>query len=230
MSPRKSAAEAEKTRDRIAKRAVELATVEGLEGLTIGRLAEDLGMSKAGVIGHFGSKEGMQMATVEEAGEEFGKEIWDPAAELPKGLERLLAIIDLWIDNVSRRHPGGCFWTAASMEMDGREGMVRDQIAKVLGAWHKTLGRDIKIAQNSGEIPEDADPDQIAFEIRSLIMGLTQEEQLFGSLDAPGRARAAARRALGIPVDTESAVPKGRSRPRARPKTKTKAKAKASVR
>ena len=214
MSPRKSAAEAEKTRDRITKRAVELATIEGLEGVTIGRLAEDLGMSKAGLIGHFGSKEEMQMATVEEAGAEFANEIWEPAAGLPEGLERLLAIVDLWIDNVSRRHPGGCFWTAASMEMDGRKGKVRDRIADQLGNWHRTLGRDVKIAQRNGEIPDDVDPDQVAFEIRSLIMGLTQEEQLFGSLDAPGRARTAARRALGIPVDTESAVPKGRSRPR----------------
>jgi AcrR family transcriptional regulator len=228
MSPRKSAAEAEKTRDRIAKRAVELATIEGLEGLTIGRLAEDLGMSKAGVIGHFGSKEEMQMATVEEAGAEFGKEIWEPAADLPEGLERLLAIVDLWIDNVSCRHPGGCFWTAASMEMDGREGKVRDGIAAQLGNWHKVLGRDVKIAQRNAEIPDDVDPDQIAFEIRSLIMGLTQEEQLFGSLDAPSRARNAARRALGVPLDTESAVPKGRSRPR-KSARKARAKAKATT-
>ena len=198
MSPRKSAAEAEKTRERITRRAFELGTVEGLEGVTIGLLADDLGMSKAGVIGHFGSKEDLQMATVEEAGASFAAEIWEPAADLPPGLERLLAVVDLWIENVSNKRPGGCFWTAASMEMDGREGKVKDRIAKQLGDWHKTLAHDIKVAKRNGEIGEDVDPDQVAFELRSMIMGLNQERQLFGSKDAAKRAKVSARRSLGL--------------------------------
>lgn len=203
MSPRKSVAEAEKTRERITRRAFELGTVEGLEGVTIGRLADDLEMSKAGVIGQFGSKEELQLSTVERAGGAFAAEVWEPAAGLPEGLPRLLAVIDLWIENVARKRAGGCFWTAASMEMDGREGKVRDRIAKQLGDWHRTLARDIAIAEKAGDI-DKIDPDQIAFELRSLIMGLNQERQLFGSRDAEDRAKVAARRALGIAVDKSS--------------------------
>jgi AcrR family transcriptional regulator len=198
MSPRKSVAEAEKTRDRITRRAFELGTVEGLQGVTIGRLADDLGMSKAGVIGHFGSKEELQMATVEQAGAAFAEEIWEPVQDRPEGLERLLATVDVWIENVGAKRPGGCFWTAASTEMDGRDGKVKDRIAKQLGNWHKTLVYDVKVAQRAGDLDKKIDPDQIAFEFRSMIMGLNQERQLFGSGDAEERAKIAARRSLGL--------------------------------
>src|SRR3954470_14074048 len=120
---RRSAADALDTRRAILDRAVDVASREGLDGMTIGRLADDLSMSKAGVIGHFGSKQRLQLAALEEAVAIFTREVWLPVAELPAGRERLLAISDAWIAHLrSGVFPGGCFLTAASMEFDGRDG------------------------------------------------------------------------------------------------------------
>src|SRR3954447_7754041 len=99
--PRRSAAEARQTRASIIDRAVDVASVDGLEGLTIGRLAGDLGMSKAGVMGHFGSKEALQLAAVENASEACRRAVWEPAAGARPGLQRLVAIAEAWIGHVS---------------------------------------------------------------------------------------------------------------------------------
>src|SRR3954451_8179736 len=112
--PRRSAADTARTHASIVGRAVDMASTDGLQGLTIGRLAGDLSMSKAGVIGHFGTKERLQLAALEEAIAIFTREVWTPVAELPAGLDRLLAICDAWIAHLrSGVFPGGCFLTAA---------------------------------------------------------------------------------------------------------------------
>ena len=187
-------------------RAVDVASLEGLEGLTIGRLAGDLGMSKAGVIGHFGSKELLQLAAVEAAGETFTREVWMPARDERPGLRRLLAICDAWIDHISSgSFPGGCFWTGASTEFDGRAGPVRDAIASGLAQWHDRLKREASIAIDNGELPPDPDAAQIGFELRSIAMGLNQELQLHGDPSAPDHARRAVRRVLGLPAGARPA-------------------------
>src|SRR5947209_296045 len=179
--PRHSAAEAAATREAIVARAVEVASVDGLEGVTIGRLAGDLDMSKAGIVGQFGSKAELQQAALQEASEIFRRDVWLPVANKPPGIARLLAVCDRWIRHLaSCPFPGGCFLTSASVEYDARAGALNEQVQDGLRRWRGTLRRDAKAAIENGELPPDADPDQIAFELLGLMMGLNQALQLFG--------------------------------------------------
>ena len=199
MSPRRSAAAARETRGEIVARAVAVASTDGLEGLTIGRLAGDLSMSKAGVIGHFGSKEQLQLAALEEAIAIFTREVWQPVAELPAGRERLLAISEAWIAHLQGGvFPGGCFLTAASMEFDGRGGPVRDRVVVALNLWRSVIEHDVRTAVAAGELAAEVEPAQVAFEWNALAVGLNQALQLFGDDTAPPRARRAMRRSLGL--------------------------------
>jgi AcrR family transcriptional regulator len=119
-----------RTREAILARAVDIASAEGLEGLTVGSLAEQLGMSKSGLFAHFGSKEELQLATVEMARDVFINKVTLPAIAAPRGMPRLWSLIDHWLVLVEKRvFEGGCFFTAASFEFDGRRGVVRDRIA-----------------------------------------------------------------------------------------------------
>src|SRR5246127_342650 len=118
-----------RTRESILRVAVDIASVEGLQGLTIGRLAEELEMSKSGLFAHFGSKEELQLATVEAARQRFVDEMFRPALRAPRGYPRLLAICRSWLDYIKRGvFPGGCFFAAASFEFDGRPGPIRDAV------------------------------------------------------------------------------------------------------
>jgi len=199
MSPRRSAAAALETREEIVARAVAVASTNGLEGLTIGRLAGDLSMSKAGVIGHFGTKERLQLAALEEAIAIFTREVWAPVADLPAGLERLLATCDAWIAHLqSGVFPGGCFLTAASMEFDGRAGPVRDRVIAGFEQWRAAVERDVRAAVKAGQLPAATEPAQVWFELNALAIGLNQALQLLGDEDAPARARRAMRRAIGV--------------------------------
>ena len=201
MSPRRSAAEAAETRETIVARAVAVASTDGLEGLTIGRLAGDLSMSKAGVIGHFGSKERLQLAALEGAIEIFTRTVWAPIAQRPAGRERLLAICDGWVAHLeSGVFPGGCFLTAASTEFDGRRGPVRDRVAEALRLWRSVIEHDVRVAVEAGELDDAIEPAQVWFEWNALAMGLNQALQLFGDDTAPERARRAMRRAVGVGV------------------------------
>src|SRR5271154_28076 len=138
-----------RTREAILRRAVNIASVEGLEGLTVGRLAEELKMSKSGLFAHFGSKEDLQLATVEAARQLFIDEISRPAMSAPQGMPRLLNLLNLWLGHVERRlFEGGCFFTAASFEFDGRSGPVRDRVAAIMHEWVATLGRAVREAQD----------------------------------------------------------------------------------
>jgi AcrR family transcriptional regulator len=197
--PRSSVAAARKTRESIVNRAVDVASVDGLEGLTIGRLAGDLAMSKAGVIGHFGSKTELQLAALDQAGEVFREQVWEPAAKESPGLERLLSICDHWIDHIARSaFPGGCFFTAASIEYDARDGVVHERVQAGLRQWRQVLRREVKAAVANGELPAETDPDQVVFELQGLVMGLNQAVQLFDDRRAPARARRAVRRILDL--------------------------------
>ncbi len=127
--PRRSAADAARTRTANLERSVDLAALEGLEGLTIGRLATDLQMSKGGVLGHFGTKEELQLAALGAAREVYRREIWERAQAAAPGRARLLAIADAWLSYLGRDvFPGGCFVAAASCEFDDRPGRVHDAI------------------------------------------------------------------------------------------------------
>jgi AcrR family transcriptional regulator len=207
--PRRSQAEARETRSAIVERAMDVASVEGLEGLTIGRLAADLEMSKAGVLGHFGTKEMLQLSAVEAAADLFRREVWMPASRERPGLQRLLAVCDAWVAHIAgNAFAGGCFFTAASTEFDGRDGRVRQAIADMLAGWYGTLRREVELAVEAGELPAETDPAQVGFELRGIAMGLNQELQLHGDRTAPDRARRAIRRVLGV----QAPAPKKRRR------------------
>jgi AcrR family transcriptional regulator len=188
--PRRTAAHARNTRDAIVGRAVDVASLEGLEGITIGRLATDLRMSKAGVIGHFGSKEALQLAALDAASEVFLREVWERAAEARPGRERLETICDAWVDYLARgTFPGGCFLTAASTEFDGREGPVRDAVSETLALWNRVLEREAATAIADGDLPRETDPADVAFAILGAALALNQAVQLHRDANASDRAR-----------------------------------------
>ncbi|NGO67591.1 TetR/AcrR family transcriptional regulator [Streptomyces boncukensis] len=199
MSPRKSAAEARRTRERIIERSVAIGSVEGLEGLTIGRLAADIGMSKAGVLGHFGTKQQLQLAALHGASGLFSRLVWEPVAGLRPGLTRLRALCEAWIRYLEHERaafPGGCLFAAASVEFDARGGPVRDTVARMLLRARRLLVNDLRIAVAEGELARDTDPEQLAFEITGLYLALNQELQLHRDPRAPARVRRALDRLL----------------------------------
>jgi AcrR family transcriptional regulator len=199
MSPRRSVAEALQTREAIVDRAVQLSSVEGLEGITIGRLASDLQMSKAGVLGHFGNKEALQLTVLQAANDMFRREVWDRAAGQEPGLPRLLAICDAWISYLERGvFAGGCYLTAAACEFDGREGPVRDAVVRALSLWLTTLEADVGTAIEAGDLPAHTDPKAVVFQLNALASGANQSIQLLRDRRGPRMARDAMRVALGV--------------------------------
>ena len=182
----------QRTRASILQRAVDLASVEGLEGLTIGRLAEELGMSKSGLFAHFGSKEELQLAAIESAGERFIDTVMRPALAAPRGYARLVAICNSWLDYVRRRvFPGGCFFAAASFEFDGRPGVVRDAVKRQMDDWFAALERAIRMAKDERHLDADVDPAQLAFELNALFFGANFAYNLRHDDEAFARARRA---------------------------------------
>jgi AcrR family transcriptional regulator len=180
---------------------VRLASAEGLEGLTIGRLATELGMSKSGVLGHFGAKEELQLAVIDAAAEIFAREVASPARAAPPGLRKLKAMCEAWVSYLERRvFPGGCFFTAAAAEFDDRPGRVRDTIAGLASVWDRDLYRQIRTATADGDLPPDTDADQLVYEMTSVMLGLNYALQLHRDTKAPAKARRALGRLLGQPV------------------------------
>jgi AcrR family transcriptional regulator len=194
--PRRSATAVADTRAEVLDVAVRRASIDGLEGLTIGRLADEASMSKSGLHGLFGSKEGLQLAAFEKAVEEFRREVWEPVADRPAGLPRLRALIDRWLAYHRRRAlPGGCFVTTATIEFDARPGPLRDAVAQARGLMHRALEADIQAAVDSGDLPPDTKPADVAFALYALASAASQAIQL----DEPG-ASARARRCMGALV------------------------------
>ncbi|HYZ28972.1 MAG TPA: TetR/AcrR family transcriptional regulator [Thermoleophilaceae bacterium] len=195
--PRRSNAEAAQTRQSIIERAVRTASIEGLAGVTIGRLADDLGMSKAGVIGHFGNKADLQRAALRQAQQIFSEQVWEPARAKPAGLPRLLAICDAWVSHIADSpFPGGCFMCTVSTEWDARDGELREDVRSGWERWSEQLRRDAATARDQGDLPATTDPDQVAFDLMGIAMALNQSLQLLDDRRAVGRARRAMRRAL----------------------------------
>ena len=185
-------AQGEGTRKAILEAAVHIASAEGLEGLTIGRLATELSMSKSGLFAHFGSKEELQVATVEAARSIFIREVIHPSFEGTSGLPGLWRLCDAWLSYVeSGVFRGGCFFAAVASEFDSRPGPVRDRIAEIMKEWLDTLRRAVATAQAAGELAADVDPTQIAFEFNSLELGANWAFQRYGEKQAFARAREA---------------------------------------
>jgi AcrR family transcriptional regulator len=185
------------TRASVLERAAALGSQEGLEAVSIGRLAGELGLSKSGVIGHFGSKEQLQLETVKAAMRRFTKEVWDPSAACEPGLPRLRALTDAWLSYLERDvFPGGCFLTAAAVEFDDRPGAVRDAVAAGWRRWLDVLEREVATAQERGELATELTPRQIAFQLHAYVIEANWARQLLGDPGALDSARTAAARLL----------------------------------
>lgn len=168
-----------RSRAAILERSVQLASREGLEGLSVGALAADLQVHKSNVFALFGSKEELQLATLAAARDMLIELVVVPALASPEGLPRLRAIGEAWCDYfVSDIFAGGCFLCAASTEMDGRPGPVRDAVAAAMGEWLAVLSFNVKAAIAAGELTADVDPAAMAFRLNALGMAANWQRQL----------------------------------------------------
>ncbi|HEY7620922.1 MAG TPA: TetR/AcrR family transcriptional regulator [Solirubrobacteraceae bacterium] len=187
----------ERTRAVILDEAARLASVVGLEGLSIGSLANAIGMSKSGLYAHFGSKQDLQLATIESARETFVTEVLLPALRAPKGIQRLLAACEQFLSHVERRvFPGGCFFSAAAADVGTRPGPVRDAIAAQQREWLALLERLAREAEELGELDAAIDPAQLAFELHALLVAANTSFILQGDTGGFERARVAVRERL----------------------------------
>jgi AcrR family transcriptional regulator len=196
---RKPRADGVRTRGSIVHEAVSLATVDGLEGLTIGHLADAIGMSKSGVYAHFGSKQELQLATVEEAERIFTTEIIEPALAAAPGLEQLLTLCEAFFGYLERRtFPGGCFFAGAVLEMGTRAGPVKERIATFQSGFTALVRRFAVTAIEQHELDADEDPDALTFELSGIILAANSTFVLSGDVDILDMPRMLVRRRLGV--------------------------------
>jgi AcrR family transcriptional regulator len=190
----------DRTRRAILATAVNVASVEGLEGLTIGRLAAELEMSKSGLFAHFGSKEELQISTVRAAAAIFvHRVVRDAEQRYEPGIARLKAMLDSWLDYMERgTFAGGCFFANAAIEMDGRPGPVRDAVAAQLTSWAGLLGDYARAAIERGELDAETDPEQLAFELDALGTAVNSGWQLHEDTAVFDRGRRAIARRLEV--------------------------------
>ena len=162
-----------RTRQAILAHAARVGSAEGLDAVSLQRLADDLGMSKSGLFAHFGSKEELHLATIDAAAEIFTDEVIRPALQQPRGLGRVWALCDSWMSYLERGvFPGGCFFWAVAEEYDSRRpGPVRDSVLQKKAYWSYTLNRAVREAGEAGEIDPSVDPEQLAWELDSLMGG-----------------------------------------------------------
>jgi len=198
-SERKRRADGERTRDAIVREAVSLATLDGLEGLSIGNLAGALDMSKSGVYAHFGSKQELQLATVDEAEQIFQAEVIDPALAAEPGLAQLVAVCDAFFDYLLRRtFPGGCFFAGAVLEMGARPGPVKERVAAFQGGFTALIRQLVVAAVERRELPADENPDALTFELNGIILAANSSFVLHEDPAVLDMARAVVRRRLGV--------------------------------
>lgn len=183
----------QQTRAAIVAAALEHAARNGLEGITIGALAERMQMSKSGVFAHFGSREELQIAVLKAYEARFIETILKPALGQPRGLPRLVAILERWLERTVVEAAMGCIWVSGASEYDDRPGAVRDELVAKIEGWQRELGRAIGQAIQVGHLRPDTDIDDIVFGIYGVILVLHHDARLMRSPDALPRAR----RALG---------------------------------
>ena len=189
---RRTRADGERSYRTILDTAARLATTEGLEGLSIGRLAGEIGMSKSGLYAHFDSKQQLQLATVGAAEDVFTAEVVTPALEVPEGLGRLKLLCAGYLSYVKRGvFPGGCFFASTAAEWDTRQGPIRDSVRTVLAGWTDLLEANLREAQRQGDLASDADTRQLTFEINALLHEANGHYLLFRDATALERARRA---------------------------------------
>jgi AcrR family transcriptional regulator len=201
---RRRRSDGERSRSAILAEAARLATVEGIEGLSIGRLAEAVGMSKSGLFAHFGSKEELQLATVETAASIFTAQVLEPAADARAGIERLRRLVDGYLAYLDT-FPGGCFFASVLTEVDVRPGPVRDRMVAFLDDWLRLLEQAVRDARAEGDIHPADDPAQLTFEIEAALLLANLQFVVTGTAEPLDRARRAIERRLA-PAHSSSAM------------------------
>jgi AcrR family transcriptional regulator len=212
--PRRSVIDSRRTRERIVDRAVALASAEGFDAVTLGRLASQVEMSKAGVIGHFGSMESLQLAAVERAVESFRRQVWDPVADEPAGYARLLALCEAWLAYVGGdEYVGGCFTSAELSSFAS----VRTAVGEAMALWRAVVRNEVKAAIAADDLVTTQDPTDIAFQLTGTILAAGQSQRLGLDADPVGHARRAIRHVLGTSKGASDATtrPRGSRRRRA---------------
>jgi AcrR family transcriptional regulator len=203
--PRKERSDGARSRAAILREASRLATVEGIGGLSISRLADAVGMSKSGLFAHFGSKEELQLATIETASALFAERVIDPALAAPTGLERLQQLAEKFLQHVETNvYPGGCFFASVAAEMDTHPGPVRDLAVQVSLEWLGQLEAAIRAAQSEGAIDRSEDAEQLAFELDAYLL-MANAQFVVAQDPAPiHRARRALMRRLALAKPMQS--------------------------
>jgi AcrR family transcriptional regulator len=187
-------AKGEQTRHAILARAFELAKTVGLSGLSIGRLAEETGLSKSGLFAHFGSKEALCVAVVEEGAQQFVEFVMAPALQKPRGEPRIRALFERWID--WGQQTGGCFFVGATAELDDQPGPARDALVQACRDWLDALATAARITVSEGQFRADVDPDQFAYEVYSIMLGFHAYQKFLRAPASLARAQSALERLL----------------------------------
>ena len=198
----------QQTRAAILDAALGLASHMGLEGLSIGALAEVTQMSKSGVFAHFGSREELQISVIREYHARFEEEVFFPAVQEPRGLPRLRALFERWIRRVSVELDSGCIYISGAVEFDDRPGPVRDALAQMVLAWHAALERAIRIAIDTGDLQPQTDSTQMLFELHGLILALHHDARFLRTPGALDRARTGFERILAYCSVPATAAPR----------------------
>lgn len=185
-------AKGEQTRERILNRAIQMASTDGLSGLTIGELASDLKLSKSGLFAHFRSKERLQVAVLQSAADHFERSVLAKSVRVPRGEPRIRALFENWLawgrsDNL----PGGCPFIAAGAEFDDQPGLVRKQLAEFQSKWFEFIAKAARLAIDAGHFGPDTEPDQFAFELQGIYLSFHHAHRLLRRRDAEERVRRA---------------------------------------
>jgi AcrR family transcriptional regulator len=186
----------EQTRAAIVEAALGLAASHGLEGITIGALAERMQMSKSGVFAHFGSREDLQIAVLKAYERRFVDDILVPALRERRGLPRLRAMFGRWIDRSALEAASGCIWVSGASEYDDRPGAVREELVAMVRSWQRELSRAIQQAVEAGDLAAGTDPADLVFDLYGVILVLHHDARLLNNPQAAARARRAFERLL----------------------------------
>jgi AcrR family transcriptional regulator len=189
MNASRNPSKGEQTRTTILDEALKVASKLGLEGLTIGSLAEATGMSKSGLFAHFGSREDLQLAVLEHAAQRYGETVLRPALQLERGLPRLRIMFERWLDwAIASGLPGGCIMIAAAAEYDDRPGPIRDAVIANQHRGNALMQKAVRLAVEEGHLRDDTDPEQIAFELLGIVLATHNHRRLLGDREARKRA------------------------------------------
>ena len=181
----------DQTKAAILSQALDLAGRDGLEGLTIGLLAERMQMSKSGVFAHFGSREDLQVAVVKEYHRRFQESVFEPALKKPRGLPRLQEMLNRWIAQRIHELTTGCIYISGAVEFDDRPGLVRDQLVESVQTWRQAILRAIRLSVEEGHLKKSTKPEAVLFLIYSIVLGLHHDAKFLhidGSVDMAKRA------------------------------------------